>query len=207
MTLKELQSYLGQELGDKAHGFTLDKGELVLQTSASDLLTVLSILRDDPKCLFKLLVDITAVDTPADPQRFSVVYFLLSLRYNLRLRVTLSTDEATPVPSATKLFSCANWLEREVWDMFGITFDGHPDLRRLLTDYGFEGHPLRKDFPLTGYTEVRYCTESRRVIYEPVTLTQAFRRFDFLSPWEGQSPALGTLPGDEKASTEEKAKA
>ena len=207
MTLHELRVYLSNELADKAHSYTLERGELEIATTGDDLLAVLSILRDDPKCLFKLLVDITAVDTPADPQRFSVVYFLLSLRYNLRIRITLSTDEATPVPTATKLFSCANWLEREIWDMFGITFDGHPDMRRLLTDYGFEGHPLRKDFPLTGYTEVRYCPENRRVIYEPVTLTQAFRRFDFLSPWEGQAPALGTLPGDEKASTEEKAKA
>lgn len=206
MTLEELIPYITEILEGKVTTATLSKGELVLETNRSSLVTVLSTLRDDPQCLFKLLVDLTAVDYPQHHQRFTIVYFLLSFKYNLRVRVTLTTDADSPVPSITKLFSCANWLEREVWDMFGIGFDGHPDLRRILTDYGFEGHPLRKDFPLSGYVEVRYCDEQKRVIYEQVNLTQAFRRFDFLSPWEGQSP-MTVLPGDEKATTEERAKA
>lgn len=205
MTLDELATYAKDALEGKVTNITLKGGELVLETNRSSVIAVLSTLRDDPQCLFKLLVDLTAVDYPQHHQRFEVVYFLLSFKYNLRVRVTLTTDEDSPIPSVTKLFSCANWLEREAWDMFGIGFDGHPDLRRILTDYGFEGHPLRKDFPLSGYVEVRYCDENKRVIYEPVNLTQAFRKFDFISPWEGQSPM--TLPGDEKATTDERAKA
>jgi NADH-quinone oxidoreductase subunit C len=143
-----------------------------------------------------MLVDVTAADYPEREERFEIVYNLLSLSHNQRIRLKTSTDENTPVPSVVGLFSAAGWFEREVWDMFGVFFTDHPDLRRLLTDYGFEGHPLRKDFPLTGYVEVRYDDEQKRVVYEPVKLTQDFRSFDFMSPWEG---AKYILPGDEKA--------
>ena len=159
------------------------------------LLKVMSFLRDDQNTLFKQLIDITAVDHPSEEARFEVVYHLLSLKHNQRLRVKLATDEATPVDSVTGVFSVAGWFERETWDMYGVMFNEHPDLRRILTDYGFEGHPLRKDFPLTGHVEVRYDSEQKRVVYEPVKLTQEFRSFDFMSPWEG----MLQLPGDEKA--------
>ena len=171
-------------------------GELVLETGRGELLAVLKFLRDDSSCLFKMLADITAVDYPERGERFEVVYNLLSLTHNQRIRVKVAAGESDPVPSAVALFSSAGWFEREVWDMFGIAFAGHPDLRRMLTDYGFEGHPLRKDFPLTGYVEVRYDEEQKRVVQEPVKLTQDFRNFDFMSPWEG---APHILPGDEKA--------
>jgi NADH-quinone oxidoreductase subunit C len=141
-------------------------------------------------------MDVCGADYPTRDERFDVVYNLLSIRYNLRVRVKVTTDEDTAVPSVTSIFSAAGWFERETWDLFGIYFDGHPDLRRIMTDYGFEGHPLRKDFPLTGYVELRYDDEQKRVVYEPVKLTQDFRSFDFLSPWEGMQ---GQLPGDEKA--------
>jgi NADH-quinone oxidoreductase subunit C len=157
---------------------------------------VLRFLRDDPKCRFSVLCDICGVDFPDRPLRFEVVYNLLSLSLNHRIRVKVETDDTAAVPSATGLFSSAGWLEREAWDMFGIVFSDNPDLRRILTDYGFEGHPLRKDFPLTGFVEVRYDDELKRVVYEPVRLTQEFRNFDFLSPWEGTDYVL---PGDEKA--------
>jgi len=165
---------------------------------------VLTLLRDDPNCMFKQLVDVCGVDWPDQDERFEVVYNLLSLKHNQRVRVRLTTSEDQPVPSVVEVFSSANWFEREVWDMYGVVFSGHPDLRRLLTDYGFEGHPLRKDFPLTGTMEVRYDDEQARVVYEPVRLTQDFRNFDFLSPWEGAlDPAVDAaaraLPGDEKA--------
>ncbi len=177
-------------------------GELVLETGRDELLAVLKFLRDDPSCLFKMLADITAVDYPERGERFEVVYNLLSLTHNQRIRVKVTAGESEPVPSAVPLFSSAGWFEREVWDMFGIAFSGHPDLRRMLTDYGFEGHPLRKDFPLTGYVEVRYDEEQKRVVQEPVKLTQDFRNFDFMSPWEG---APHILPGDEKADDDGKA--
>lgn len=166
-------------------------GELRLRCAVSDLLYVLKTLRDDPVLQFKQLSDLTAVDYPERAQRFDVVYQMLSLALNARIRVLTSVEDGDIVPSAIDLFASANWAEREVWDMFGIFFSGHPDLRRLLTDYGFEGHPLRKDFPLTGYVEVRYNDTERRVVYEPVHLTQEYRDFDFLSPWEGMqlSPA------------------
>ena len=160
-------------------------GEVRLYCSVSDLLFVLKTLRDDPVLQFKQLTDLTAVDYPERAQRFDVVYQLLSVEMNARLRVLVGIEDGDIVPSALDLFASANWAEREVWDMFGIFFSGHPDLRRLLTDYGFEGHPLRKDFPLTGYVEVRYNDSERRVVYEPVHLTQEYRDFDFLSPWEG----------------------
>lgn len=178
-------------------------GELTVITTHAQLLPLLAFLRDDPACQFRQLMDIAGVDWPARDPRFEVVYHLLSLKHNLRIRVKLATDEKTPVPSAASLFSSAPWFEREAWDMYGILFSAHPDLRRILTDYGFDGHPQRKDFPLTGYVEMRYDVEKKRVVYEPVKLNQAFRNFDYMSPWEG--PAYheyngGLLPGDEKAS-------
>ncbi len=172
-------------------------GEVIVHIRPASLETVLWFLRDDEQCLFKQLIDIAGVDYPERPQRFEVVYQLLSLKHNRRIRVKVQTDEQTPVPSATGVFSSAGWYEREVWDMYGVLFDGNPDLRRILTDYGFDGHPQRKDFPLTGYVEVRYDEEQKRVVYEPVKLTQAYRSFDYLSPWEGPKPYV--LPGDEKA--------
>jgi NADH-quinone oxidoreductase subunit C len=169
-------------------------GELALLAQASHIREVLTFLRDDPDCQFNCFTSITAVDYPERAQRFEIVYQLLSPRKNTRVRVKISTDEATPVASAVPVFPAANWYEREIYDLFGVLFDDHPDLRRILTDYGFEGHPLRKDFPMTGFVEVRYDEEEKRVRYDPVKLTQEFRRFDFLSPWEG-----APLPGDEKA--------
>jgi NADH-quinone oxidoreductase subunit C len=171
-------------------------GELILWTKSDSLLALLRFLRDDPRCRFRTLIDICGVDYPERVQRFEVVYNLLSIHNNHRIRVKLAADEATAVPSATGLYSTAGLFEREAWDLFGIFFADHADLRRILTDYGFEGHPLRKDFPLTGFVEVRWDDVQKRVIYEPVKLTQEFRRFDFLSPWEG---AHQVLPGDEKA--------
>jgi NADH-quinone oxidoreductase subunit C len=171
-------------------------GELMLTTSPDKLLALLKFLRDDEKCLFNQLVDICGVDWPEREKRFDVVYNLLSLKNNQRVRVKVATDENTPVPSAASLYSSAGWFERETYDLYGVWFSDHPDLRRILTDYGFEGHPLRKDFPLTGFVELRWDDVQKRVIYEPVKLAQEFRRFDFLSPWEG---AKHVLPGDEKA--------
>ena len=170
-------------------------GELTLIAARAHVLDVLKFLRDDPDGRFVCFTDITAADYPARAERFEIVYQLLSPYKNIRVRVKTSTDEATPVPSAIPVFPAANWYEREIYDLFGVLFDDHPDLRRILTDYGFEGHPLRKDFPMTGFVEVRYDEEEKRVRYEPVRLTQEFRKFDFLSPWEG-----APLPGDEKAS-------
>jgi NADH-quinone oxidoreductase subunit C len=173
-------------------------GELMLTAPRGRLIELLTFLRDDPRCLYQQLMTICGVDYPEHPERFEVVYNLLSLRHNRRVRVKVTTDEGTPVPSVTSVFSGANWFERETWDMYGVFFSDHPDLRRILTDYGFEGHPMRKDFPLTGYVELRYDDEQKRVVYEPVKLTQEFRRFDFMSPWEGMTHPF-TLPGDEKA--------
>ena len=173
-------------------------GELILWVRRESIVKVLTFLRDDPRCLFKVLVDLCGVDYPQRPERFEVVYNLLSLHHNQRIRVKVTTDEETPVPSVSGTFSTANWFEREAWDLFGIYFSDHPDLRRILTDYGFEGHPLRKDFPLTGYVEVRYDEEQKRVVYEPIKLKQEFRSFDFTSPWEGMNHIL---PGDEKAAS------
>ena len=171
-------------------------GELTVETTIDKVIGLLTFLRDDPRCLFKQLVDICGADYPQRTKRFDVVYHLLSLRHNKRVRVKLMPDENTPVPSASSIFPSAPWFERETWDLYGVWFADHPDLRRILTDYGFDGHPLRKDFPLTGFVEMRYDDEQKRVVYEPVKLTQEFRRFDFLSPWEGVRQAL---PGDEKA--------
>jgi NADH-quinone oxidoreductase subunit C len=194
--LKDLGEYVAQALPQDVLGAEVNRvGELSLTVKAASIVKVLSFLRDDSGCLFKQLVDVCGVDWPGREQRFDVVYHLLSMKHNQRVRVKVATDEEIPVPSATSVFSSANWFEREVWDMYGVMFADHPDLRRILTDYGFEGHPLRKDFPLTGYVEMRYDDETKRVVYEPVKLVQDFRSFDFLSPWEGP----GMLPGDEKA--------
>lgn len=171
------------------------KGEAIIWVKRDDIVAVLTHLRDN--AAFQQLIDVTAVDYPDRPERFEVVYQFLSLTANTRVRVKLATDENTPVPSVAGVYSVANWLEREVWDMYGVMFSGHPDHRRILTDYGFDGHPLRKDFPLTGYVEVRYDQDQKRVVYEPVKLTQDFRNFDYLSPWEGLTDVQ--LPGDEKA--------
>ncbi len=203
--LKELGGYIRDTLGESVLDVTVRLGELAVSIRRDDLLRVMKFLRDDANCQFLTLLDVCGVDYPDDDERFEIVYHLLSMTHNNRIRVKLRTDEDTPVESVTSLFSAANWWEREVWDMFGVAFTDHPDLRRILTDYGFEGHPLRKDFPLTGYVEIRYDDEQKRIVYEPVKLTQEFRSFDFLSPWEG---VQRMLPGDEKAedAAEEEAK-
>ncbi|HEY8191781.1 MAG TPA: NADH-quinone oxidoreductase subunit C [Alphaproteobacteria bacterium] len=182
---------------DEVESHEIIGGELVLHAKREGIVKILQFLKSDRECDFRVLVDVTAVDYPHRPERFDVVYNLLSLGQNQRLRVKVVTDENTPVPSVVGVYSAAGWFEREVWDMFGIYFSGNPDLRRILTDYGFEGHPLRKEFPLTGYVELRYDDELKRVVYEPVKLVQDFRTFDFLSPWEGMTDVQ--LPGDEKA--------
>ena len=198
LALKELGDYISGSLGDVVTDVECRLDELLITVKREDILGVLKFLRDDANCQFKQLMDLCGVDFPEEDERFCVVYNLLSLTHNNRIRVKTWTDEHTPVASATQLFSSAGWWERETWDLYGIYFSDHPDLRRILTDYGFEGHPLRKDFPLTGYVELRYDDEQKRVVYEPVHLTQEFRTFDFLSPWEGVQPVL---PGDEKADT------
>ena len=194
--LEEFAQHVEALLGPDFISRRLALGELTVVVPAQSVVSVLRTLRDDPQCQFEQLIDICGVDYPEREQRFDVVYHLLSPRQNLRLRVKCAVDEATPVPSVVELFACANWYEREAYDMYGILFSGHPDLRRILTDYGFQGYPLRKDFPLTGYVEVRYDDQQKRVVYEPVRLPQEFRSFDFLSPWEGTQYML---PGDEKA--------
>jgi NADH-quinone oxidoreductase subunit C len=199
-TLKELGDHVAASLPQQVLGTAITHDQLVVNARREAIVAVLTFLRDDPRCQFKLLSDLCGVDYPDRPERFEVVYNLLSLKLNQRVRVKVTTDEENSVPSATGVYRAAGWFEREAWDLFGIYFSDHPDLRRLLTDYGFEGHPLRKDFPLTGYVEVRYDEEQKRVVYEPVRLTQEFRSFDFLSPWEGMNDVL---PGDEKAKAEE----
>src|SRR5712672_3138182 len=171
--------------------------ELTVNVNANDIVKVVTFLRDDERCQFWSFIDITAVDWPARERRFDVVYHFLSPKQNKRIRIKAMTDEATPVPSIFSEFPGAEWFERETWDLYGVMFTDHPDMRRLLTDYGFEGHPLRKDFPLPGFVEVRYDDQEKRVLYEPVRLNQEFRKFDFLSPWEGADYPV--LPGDEKA--------
>jgi NADH-quinone oxidoreductase subunit C len=191
---------LGETIAGALPGSILDRrishGELTVVVPAADILRVMTFLREDDRCQFWSIIDITAVDWPERERRFDVVYHLLSPKQNRRVRVKAEVAESEPVPSIVGIFPGANWYEREAYDLYGVFFAGHPDLRRLLTDYGFEGHPLRKDFPLTGFVEVRYDDEQKRVVYEPVRLSQEFRQFDFLSPWEG--PGY-TLPGDEKA--------
>lgn len=173
------------------------KDRAVIISNAENIISLLTFLRDNNSTQFAQLVDVCGVDHPSEEKRFEVVYQLLSLKLNARITVKLSVDGFTPVPSVNSVFGSANWCEREVWDMYGVKFKNHPDLRRILTDYGFEGHPQRKDFPLTGYVEVRYDEEKQRVVYEPVKLHQEFRTFDYLSPWEGNPDYV--LPGDEKA--------
>lgn len=169
-------------------------GEVTITAAPTGIGSLITFLRDDPRCRFTTLVDLCGADYPTREKRFDVVYHLLSMQLNHRVRVKIETDEATPVQSIASIFPCADWFEREAFDMYGILFSGHPDLRRILTDYGFQGFPLRKDFPLSGHVEVRYDVEQQRVVYEPVKLTAAYRNFEFTSPWEGMS-----LPGDEKA--------
>jgi NADH-quinone oxidoreductase subunit C len=172
-------------------------GELIFTVRRESIRRFMTFLLNDANCDFKQLVDICGVDYPERAERFDVVYNLLSLKHNFRVRVKVMTDEKTPVDSLNSIYSAANWFEREVWDMYGIAFVDHPDMRRILTDYGFEGHPLRKDFPLTGFVELRYDETQKRCVYEPVKLTQDYRSFDFISPWEGMTNVQ--LPGDEKA--------
>jgi len=196
LALKDLGDYVAEALPQEVLGTEIEFDELMLRVRPDLIVKVLTFLRDDVNCRFQQLMDVCGVDYPEREKRFEVVYNLLSLTHNMRVRVKVETDEETPVPSVSGVFSSATWWEREAWDLFGIYFSEHPDLRRIMTDYGFDGHPLRKDFPLTGYVEVRYDDEQKRVVYEPVKLTQEFRTFDFLSPWEG---VQGVLPGDEKA--------
>jgi NADH-quinone oxidoreductase subunit C len=191
-----LAASAAQALGPAVLSSSTAFGEHTIMVGRESIGDVLTTLRDDAGCQFEILIDICGVDYPARANRFDVVYHLLSPRLNQRIRVKLETNEADAVPSVIPVFPAANWFEREAYDMFGILFSGHPDLRRLLTDYGFQGHPLRKDFPLTGHVEVRYDDEAKRVVYEPVKLAQDFRSFDFESPWEAASYIL---PGDEKA--------
>jgi NADH-quinone oxidoreductase subunit C len=195
-TLDTLGKAIADALPASVTGYALAYHELNVTVQANDIGAVMRFLRDDPRCLFWNLLDVTAVDWPSRERRFDVVYHLLSPKLNLRIRVKAETDEASPMPSIIDVFAGADWFERETYDLYGIVFTGHPDMRRILTDYGFEGHPLRKDFPLTGFVEVRYDDELKRVVYEPVRLNQEFRNFDFLSPWEGTDYVL---PGDEKA--------
>ncbi len=194
--LNDLSTYVGERLNVDVESSAVAFGELTLTVAAGDIVEVLSFLKRDVQCQFISIIDICGVDYPDRERRFEVVYHLLSPRQNLRVRVKVATDEDTPVPSVTSVFPGADWFEREAYDMYGILFTGHPELRRILTDYGFEGHPLRKDFPTTGFVEVRYDDEVKRVVYEPVELKQEFRNFDFSSPWEGTDYVL---PGDEKA--------
>jgi NADH-quinone oxidoreductase subunit C len=194
--LEVLGHTIKSELGDTVTGYEIVRSELTVTVKAAEIVKAARFLRDDRACQFICLIDITAVDWPSREQRFDVVYHLLSPQLNLRLRVKIMTDEATPVASLFDVYRGADWFERETYDLYGVLFTGHPDMRRILTDYGFEGHPLRKDFPLTGFVEVRYDDEEKRVRYDKVALAQEFRTFDFLSPWEGTDY---TLPGDEKA--------
>jgi NADH-quinone oxidoreductase subunit C len=194
--MNDLAEYLKEKLGGRVESAVVAYGELTLNVAAGDIVEILTFLKRDVQCQFVSIIDVCGADYPSRLRRFDVVYHLLSPRQNIRIRVKVQTDEDTPVPSVTSVFPGADWFEREAYDLYGILFTGHPDLRRLLTDYGFEGHPLRKDFPLTGFVEVRYDDEVKRVVYEPVELKQEFRNFDFLSPWEGTDYVL---PGDEKA--------
>ncbi|MFO1119087.1 MAG: NADH-quinone oxidoreductase subunit C [Rhodospirillales bacterium] len=196
LALRDLGEYVQTALHEVVQSVDIDRDELTLLVRREAVPRVLSFLRDDVNCQFKQLMDVCGVDFPGREERFDVVYNLLSLTHNRRIRIKVRTDERTPVPTVTGIFNSAGWWERETWDLYGIMFREHPDLRRILTDYGFEGHPLRKDFPLTGYVEVRWDDEQKRIVYEPVKLTQDFRNFDFLSPWEGLQ---ALLPGDEKA--------
>ena len=199
-TLKDLGEYVAGALDPDVIDWRLEQGQLIVAVRRGAIERTLLFLRDDANTQFEQLLDVCGVDYPEEEERFEVNYQLLSLKHNQRVRVKVRTDEETPVPSVAALYPSATWYERETYDMYGVFFSDNPDLRRILTDYGFEGHPLRKDFPLTGYVEVRYDEGQKRVVYEPVKLTQDFRTFDFLSPWEGMTR---TLPGDEKADGDE----
>jgi NADH-quinone oxidoreductase subunit C len=198
--LHELGDHIATSLPDAVTGFEVRLGELTVTARAEHVVRLLKFLRDNTAVQCQQLIDVCGADYPNRPLRFDVVYHLLSLTHNHRVRVKVQTDEDTPVPSVVEVYASASWFERECWDLYGVMFTGHPDLRRILTDYGFQGFPLRKDFPLTGYVEVRYSEEQKRVVYEPVSLMQEFRNFDFMSPWEG---AKYILPGDEKAAAGE----
>lgn len=201
--LNDLSETLRLSLADDIVSAVVEEDALAIAVQRPSVVKVLKFLKDDANCQFTQLVDLCGVDYPEREERFDVVYHLLSMNQNLRIRVKLTASEDTPVPSVSEVFSCANWFEREVWDMYGVFFSDHPDLRRILTDYGFDGHAQRKDFPLTGYVEIRYDEAQKRVVYEPVKLTQDFRTFDFLSPWEGAEHAhQQMLPGDEKATSD-----
>jgi NADH-quinone oxidoreductase subunit C len=194
--LQALSDYIASSLGETIENRAIAFDELTIVVRREDIVRAATFLRDDPQCRFVCFIDICGADYPAREKRFDVVYHFLAPHHNRRIRVKVETDEVTPVPSLVEVWPAANWFEREAYDLYGILFSGHPDLRRILTDYGFEGHPLRKDFPMTGYVEVRYDDGQGRVVYEPVKLSQEFRNFDFLSPWEGTDYVL---PGDEKA--------
>lgn len=196
--LAELGQHIASRLGDAILGQEIALGELTLKVAAPRIVQVVEFLKSDPTCAFSSLVDITAADWPGRPERFEVIYHFLSMYRNHRIRLKLDVADGALLASVTDVHPSANWFEREIYDMFGIAFTGHPDLRRLLTDYGFRGHPLRKDFPTTGFVEVRYDEVQKRVVYEPVSLVQEYRQFDFMSPWEG---AKYILPGDEKDRT------
>ena len=198
-TLGQFGAMIADALGGAVTDHQVARGELTIIANAPDIVKVAKFLRDDDRCEFWSFIDLTAIDWPGRERRFDVVCHLLSPRHNRRIRIKIETDESTPVPSLVEVYPGANWFEREAYDLYGILFTGHPDMRRLLTDYGFEGHPLRKDFPLTGFVEVRYDDEQKRVVYDKVRLAQEFRSFDFLSPWEGPDYPL---PGDEKAKQE-----
>ena len=195
-SLEDLGAHIRGSMTNAITDQAVRVGELTLSARADQIYTVLKFLRDDPRCKFTTLIDVCGADYPEREKRFDVVYHLLSPRLNLRIRLKTMTDEVTPVPSLIDVYRGADWYEREAFDLYGVLFTGHPDMRRILTDYGFEGHPLRKDFPLTGFVEVRYDDEQKRVVYDKVRLAQEFRTFDFLSPWEGTDYEL---PGDEKA--------
>ena len=194
--LAEFGAMIAAELPGAVTGHAVAFGELTLVANAADIVRIARFLRDDPRCEFHCFIDVTAIDWPSREKRFDVVYHFLSPTRNARVRVKIETDENTPVASLIDVFPGADWFEREMYDLYGVLVSGHPDMRRLLTDYGFEGHPLRKDFPLTGFVEVRWDDQQKRVVYDKVRLAQEFRSFDFLSPWEGTDYVL---PGDEKA--------
>ena len=194
--LQQLRAHVTDALGEAVRSSQIVLGELSVHVERESIVEVATFLRDDERCRFISIVDICGVDYPERAERFDVVYHFLSPHLNHRIRLRVHADDEEPVPSITGVFPGANWFEREAYDLYGILFSGHPDLRRILTDYGFDGHPLRKDFPLTGFVEVRYDEERKRVVYEPVKLPQEFRSFDFISPWEGTDYVL---PGDEKA--------
>jgi len=195
--LKSLSAHIADRLGPAVRASTITYGELTVEVEPAQIVKVMRFLRDDAECRFVCFIDICGADYPEREKRFDVVYHLLSPYKNARIRVKVRADDETPVPSVIDIFPAADWYERETFDLYGVLFSGHPDLRRILTDYGFAGHPLRNDFPLTGHVEVRYDDEQKRVVYEPVKLVQEFRKFDYLSPWEGTDYIL---PGDEKAS-------